>query len=211
MKCAIYGRVSTEHQDFGHQVEELRAYAVRQEWQAVEYLEKESARTGSNRPALTRLLADARLKKFEVVVVSKIDRFGRSLLEFIENIRSLDSLDIRFVAVDQAIDTDKRNPLAKMLMHLLAMFAEFELDMIHSRTVPGQERYRFLHAAGRVGPGRERQSRSGKNLPVGRPRKSVGAKGQAARLQAAGLSIRAIGRELGVGRSSVHRALHQET
>lgn len=205
-KCAIYGRVSTDHQDYAGQVEELRNYAARQGWTATEYLEKESAKSGSNRPVLAKLLADAKLRKFDAVVVWKIDRFGRSLLEFIENVRTLDSLEIRFIATQQVIDTDKRNPMTKMLMNLLAMFAEFELDMIHERTGPGLKRYIKLHAEGRVGVGRERQSRSGRNLPVGHPWKQF-PRAKAKQLRDAGMSFRRIGKELGVPFSTVHKAL----
>ncbi len=207
MKCAIYARVSTDSQDYSRQVEELKSYVARQGWECAEYLEKESAKTGSNRPVLTKLLADARLKKFEVVVVWKIDRFGRSLLEFIENLKTLYSLDIRFIAAGQGgIDTDKRSPFTKMLMHLLAMFAEFELDMIHERTGPGLQRYMKLHAEGRVGPNRERQSRSGRNLPVGRPCKEF-PRAAARRLRAEGLSYRRIEKELGIPFNTVRKKL----
>ncbi len=207
MTCAIYARVSTDSQDYSRQVEELRAYVARQGWECAEYLEKESAKIGSNRPVLAKLLADARLKKFEAVVVWKIDRFGRSLLEFISNLKTLYALDIRFIAAGQGgIDTDQRNPFTKMLMHLLAMFAEFELDMIHERTGPGLKRYMKLYEEGRVGSGRERQSRSGRNLPVGRPSNDF-PRATAKRLRDAGLSYRRIAKELAIPFNTVRKKL----
>lgn len=213
MRVAIYGRVSTEHQDYAGQVEALRAYVARQEnWEPIEYLEKESAKTGSNRPVLAKLLADAKLRKFDIVLVWKIDRFGRSLLEFIDNVKTLDGLGIRFIAEQQMIDTDKRSPIAKMLMHLLAMFAEFELDMILSRTGPGLERYIALHKAGRVGEGRERQSRSKKNLPVGRPWKDKGfRRARAIQLREQGMALRTIAKELGLPYSTMRKYLKEGT
>ena len=57
LRVAIYARVSTEKQDFAGQVEELRTYAQRAGWEATEYLEKESAKAGSKRPMLIKLLA----------------------------------------------------------------------------------------------------------------------------------------------------------
>ncbi len=206
LNAAIYGRVSTERQDYAIQVEGLRDYTARQGWAVTEYLEKESAKLGSNRPVLKTLLEDARLKKIECVVVYKIDRFGRSLLEFIQNVQTLDSLDIRFIATEQAIDTDKRNPLTKMLMNLLAMFAEFELDMIHERTEGGLHRYMDDFKKGKVGEHRARQSKSKRNLPVGRPR-NIFKRDKAEQLRAGGMSFRRIGKELGVPFNTVRKAL----
>lgn len=204
MQAAIYGRVSTTKQDYARQVEELRAYCGRQGWEVTEYLEKESAKSGSNRPVLTKMFADARLKKFGVVVVWKVDRFGRSVMEFSQNLQTLASLDVRFIATEQAIDTDKRNPLSKLLTNVLAIIAEFELDLIHERTEGGQKHYRELYAKGKIGY--ERHSKSGKDLPVGRPRK-IFHRGRAVELRAKGLSVRAIASELAVSRMSVQRAL----
>jgi putative DNA-invertase from lambdoid prophage Rac len=171
--AAIYARVSTEKQDYTGQIAELRDYARRNEWTVTEYFEKESAMVGSNRPVHKQLMADAAAKKFDVILVWKVDRFGRSLVEFIHNVLLLDGYGIRFVACAGGIDTDKRNPFAKMLMHLLAMFAEFEIDLIHELTGAGQKRYRELYARGAVGKDKPRQSRTGKNLPVGRPMKII--------------------------------------
>ena len=206
MTAAIYGRVSTVHQDYAHQVEELTAYAGRMGWTVLEYLEKESAKCGSNRPMLKKLQADAALGRFDVVLVWRIDRFGRSVVEFANNILALDALGVRFIACSQGIDTDQRNPLAKMLRNLLAMFAEFELDMIHERVQEGVDGYIKLHAAGKVGPGRQRRSKSGKDLPIGRPRK-IFARDKAQALRAAGTSWRAIEKELGVNASIIRRVL----
>src|SRR5580700_11338144 len=147
--AAIYGRVSTEHRDYAHQVEELREYCARFKWDVTEYLEKESAKPGSNRPVLAKLMADARLRKIDVVIVWKVDRFGRSLREFIDHVKTLDGLGVRFIATTQMIDTDQRNPFAKMTMHLLDSFADFELDLIRERTSLGQQAYRRDYALGK--------------------------------------------------------------
>ncbi len=213
MTGAIYGRVSTVKQDYQMQVEELRAYAGRMGWENVEYLEKESAKTGSNRPELKRLLADAALKKFDVVLVWKIDRFGRSVVEFAQNILALDALGVRFIACSQGIDTDQRNPLAKMLRNLLAMFAEFELDMIHERVQEGVDNYRRLYALGKVGAGKPRRSKSGRDLPHGgQPR--IFRRDLAAELRAGdpakgvkGMSWRQLEKKLGVPQSTIRNAL----
>jgi putative DNA-invertase from lambdoid prophage Rac len=205
MKAAIYARVSTEKQDYSGQIAELKAYAERDGWTILEYFEKESAKVGSNRPVHKQLMLDAEAHKFETILVWKIDRFGRSLVEIIQNILKLDSLGIRFVTLAGGIDTDKRNPFNKMLMHLLAMFSEFEIDMIHERTSDGQKRYRKLYEAGQVGLNKARQSKTKMNLPVGRPKK-IFHRGRIAELREQGMSWRKIAKELGAVQATVRRA-----
>jgi putative DNA-invertase from lambdoid prophage Rac len=187
MIAAIYAPVSTEKQDYTGQIADLKAFAKRNEWTVAEYFEKESAKVGSNRPVHKLLMADAAAKKFDVILVWKVDRFGRSLVEFIQNVILLDGYGIRFVACAGGLNTDKRNPCSKILMHLLAMLAKFESDRIHERTGEGQKRYRQLYARGKLGKGKPWQSSTGKNLPVGRPMK-VFARGRAVEMRAQGMS-----------------------
>jgi DNA invertase Pin-like site-specific DNA recombinase len=63
------------------------------------------------------------------VVVWKLDRWGRSLAHLVRSIQELSSLGICFVAVTQNIGSDESNPKARLLMHLMAAFAEFELEL----------------------------------------------------------------------------------
>src|ERR1035438_5303433 len=88
LRIAIYARVSTQDQHCELQLSELRAYCQRSGWaDVVEYVEKVSGKAGQKRPQLEQLLADARLKKIDVVLVWKIDRFGRSVQEFVERVQ----------------------------------------------------------------------------------------------------------------------------
>src|SRR5438270_13944317 len=83
------------------------------------------------------MMADARLRKFDVLLVWKLDRFGRSLQQLVTNIQTLDSLGIRFIAVTQGLDTDKQNPMSRLLLHMLGAFAEFERAIIVERVNGG--------------------------------------------------------------------------
>src|SRR5580692_671458 len=113
MTAAIYARVSTYDQNCDMQLTELRGYAARMGWQApIEYVETASGRRGSKRAVQEQLIADARLRKFDVVLVWKLDRLGRSLLDLISHVQTFDSLGIRFIATTQGIDTDKQNPMS---------------------------------------------------------------------------------------------------
>lgn len=209
MICAIYARVSREEQHTDNQLPELRAYAEREGWQVVEYVEHASGKEGGKRPVLSRLLSDALLKKFGAVVVWKIDRFGRSIKDFIANVQSLDAAGIRFICPFQGIDTDQRSPFSKMLMHILAIFAEFERDLIVDRVNAGLREYRRQYAAGKVGRGLVRESRSKLNRPCGRPKK-IFDRHVVTEMRGQGMSWRAIEKALGVKQSTIRLRL-QET
>ena len=99
----------------------------------------------------------------------KLDRFGCSLVDCLNNIRFLEGHGIRFVAVTQALDTDIQNPASRLLLHVLGAATEFERSLIRERAKAGRLRYQLDYNAGRVG--KTVYSKSRKNLPVGRPKR----------------------------------------
>lgn len=206
MIAAIYARVSTEDQNCGLQLTELGGYVERSGWTKLEYVEKASGKAGSKRPMLDKLLEDARLKKFDVVLVWKMDRFGRSLQHLIENVRKLETHGIRFIALTQNIDTDTKSPMGKFLMHIFGAFAEFERDLIVERVGAGLKEYQKEFAAGRVG--KDRHSKSGKDLPVGRPSKMF-RRDLVVRLRSEGQSWRVIEKKLGVPQSTLRLSMRK--
>jgi putative DNA-invertase from lambdoid prophage Rac len=82
-------------------------------------------------------MADAGLRRYDAVVVWKLDRWGRSLAHLVQSVQELSALGIRFVAVTQNVDTDESNPMARLLLHLMGAFAEFEREMIRERVKSG--------------------------------------------------------------------------
>lgn len=177
--AAIYARVSTQDQKCDLQLTELRAFAERSGWQVVEYVETASGKSGSKRPVLEKLLADARLRKFDIVTVWKMDRFGRSLQHLIENIRTLDQAGIRFIAPNQSIDTNNKSPMGKLIMHLMGAFAEFERDLIIERVKAG------------VAEARRQGKHCGRAPRIFR-------RDEAVELREQGLSFRAIAKKMGL-------------
>ena len=204
MNTAIYTRASTADQNAELQLREVRDYASRQGWQVVEAYHDVMSGAKSSRPALNRLMADARARKFGCLLVWKLDRFGRSLVDCLNNIRTLEESGIRFISVTQGLDTDIKNPASRFLLHVLGAAAEFERALIRERTQAGRLRYKQDYEAGRVGKGV--YSRSGRNLPPHRPRRIFDREAVAA-LRAQGLSIRAIAQRLGLGVGTVVRGL----
>lgn len=202
MTNAIYARVSTKDQHCEMQLSDLRGLAERSGWPKLEYVDMKSTR--KHRPELERLLRDAKQRKFDVVTVWKLDRFGRSVKELISNIELLDQAGVRFFC--PPIDTDKRNPASRLMLHILAAVAEFERDLINERMNEGRIEYARAHAAGEVGVGKSRESRSKQNLPPWRPKK-IFRRDEAARLRRLGWSWRAIAKQLQVSATTVREAL----
>src|SRR5689334_19446762 len=127
MNCAIYARVSTTDQNCEMQLRELREYAGRRGWTITEeYVDSGWSGVKASRPALDKLMADASQHRFDVLLVWKLDRFGRSVLNLVEGLNKLASYGVRFIATSQAIDTDQANPTSKLILWILAAVAEFE-------------------------------------------------------------------------------------
>lgn len=181
MNCALYARVSTTDQSCEMQVRELREFIFRRGWQSAgEYIDTGFSGAKASRPALDRLMADAAQRKFDCIVVYKIDRFGRSVLHLNQQLAALTSYGVRFIATSQSLDTDEKNPTSRLLLQILASVAEFEREMIRERTLSG---IKAAQAAGKI---------------VGRP-KRVFRRDEVVRLRDEdGLSWRAIGTKLGI-------------
>jgi DNA invertase Pin-like site-specific DNA recombinase len=89
-KAAIYARVSTQEQNCEMQVRELREYAVRRGWNvSAEYVDTGWSGTKASRPQLDQLMKDAALRRFDAVLVWKLDRFGRSVRNCLDGIEAL--------------------------------------------------------------------------------------------------------------------------
>ena len=197
---ALYARVSTSDQNCEQQLTALREYAEIRKWEvAGEYVDAGVSGKNTNRPEFQRLLADARAGNVESIAVWKIDRFSRSVLDLVTTIRELDSIGVRFISITQGIDTDQSNPASRLLVNLMGAFAEFERETIVERIRAGVDR-----TMADVRAGRKLTTRSGKNLPPGRPRK-VFDRAQVPLLRQQGLSCEAIGRRLGVSASLVQK------
>jgi DNA invertase Pin-like site-specific DNA recombinase len=204
MKVAIYARVSSKKQEYEMQLRDLHELALRNSWEPVEYLEKASGKSGRKRPVLEQLLTDAKARRFDIVLVWKIDRFGRSVRDFVQNVQVLDLAGVRFFSMTDGIDTDKRNPAATLLMHVMAAFAEFEATLIQERTAAGKAEYILDYDAGKIG--KDRHSKSGKDLAPYRPRR-IFARDRALELRVQNWSWGDIAAELGVPKSTIRSAL----
>lgn len=140
MKAAIYARVSTLDQQPENQLAELRRYVEARNWTAAEYVDHGVSGAKDRRPALDQLLAGARRRRFDVLVVWRLDRLGRNLRHLVTLIDELESLGIGFASLGEGIDTG--TPAGKLQLHILAALAEFERERIRERVLAGLSRAR---------------------------------------------------------------------
>lgn len=190
LRISTYHRVSTLDQDPSLAREELGT-AAKRIGRVVLAIEERGSGARNDRPGLQRLMAAARAGKIDAVVVWKLDRFGRSALDLLANIRTLDSAGVRFVATTQGIDIRPGgDAMSRLLLTVLAAVAEFERDLIRDRTRLGMAKAR---AAGKR---------------IGRPRALTdGQAERAKRLRAGGQSWSQIASAIGQPMSSVRRAV----
>ena len=138
VRCAIYTRVSTEEQakegySLAAQDERLRSHAKSQGWAVYKlYIDDGYSAASRNRPALKKLLFDASMGRFEVVLVYKIDRLSRSLKDLIDIVAELNQFDIGFKSCTELIDTTR--PEGRLMFHQFGSFAQYERELIGQRT-----------------------------------------------------------------------------
>lgn len=140
MRVALYARVSTADQSTENQLLELRRYADLRGWLATEYVDQGISGTRDSRPALDRLVRDAKRRRFDVLLVWRLDRLGRNLRHLILLIDELQALRVAFVSLQEGIDAT--TPAGRLQLHVLAAIAEFERARIVERVHAGLARAR---------------------------------------------------------------------
>ena len=140
VRVALYARVSTLNgQDPEMQLGELREYAVRRGWaQAGEYVDKGVSGSKDRRPALNRLMLDTKARRLDVVLVWKLDRFGRSLKYLVNTLAEFESVGVAFVSLRDNLDLSTST--GRLMFHVIAAMAEFERALIQERVRAGLRR-----------------------------------------------------------------------
>jgi DNA invertase Pin-like site-specific DNA recombinase len=186
-RVAIYARVSThDQQTLPMQLEAMRAYAERKGWQIALTVE-EVGSGAKTRPRREELLRAARRKEIDIIVVWRLDRWGRSLVDLIATLQELTALKVGFISLSEALDLT--TPSGRAFAGMLAVFAEFERDILRDRVKAGIAQARK------------------EGRPHGRPAKIVGKTQEIRDLARNGLSKSAIAKRLNIGRTSVRRLL----
>lgn len=142
-RVAIYARVSTKEQSTGAQVAQLTSYCQARGWpDAAVFRDEGISGVRDNRPELDRLRQRMAAGEFDTIVVSKMDRLGRSLGMILRLWDEADAAGVRVIVIDQGIDTS--TPAGRLQRNMLAALAEFERELILERTRAGIARARAL-------------------------------------------------------------------
>jgi DNA invertase Pin-like site-specific DNA recombinase len=140
VRAAIYARVSTLDQEPENQLQELRRYVDARSWTAQVYVDREVSGAKDKRPALDRLISDAKRRRFDVLVCWRLDRLGRNLRHLILLLDELAALGVAFVSLAEGIDAT--TPAGRLQLHVLGAIAEFERARLRERTIAGLARAR---------------------------------------------------------------------
>ena len=187
MRAALYARVSThDQQTLGLQADAMAAYIKDRGWALAKQVE-DIGSGAKDRPGRESLLRAARRREVDVVVVWRLDRWGRSVADLMATLRELTELGVGFVSLTEALDLT--TPSGRAMAGMLAIFAEFEREILRERVRAGIARARH-------------EGRS-----HGRPRTASLRADEVLRLKAERLSHSEIARRLGIGRTSVRRIL----
>jgi DNA invertase Pin-like site-specific DNA recombinase len=183
----LYARVSTlDQQTLPMQIRALRAFTRHQGWTITLQI-KDVGSGASERLQRDLLLKAARRRELDAILVWRLDRWGRSLADLVTTLKELTELGVGFISLTEALDLTTST--GRALAGLLAVFAEFERDILRERVKAGIAQAR----------------REGR--PHGRPPTARRKSKQVKRLSGRGLSKSAIARKLHIGRTSVRRIL----
>ena len=187
VRVGLYARVSTQDQQtLPMQNRAMREYAARRGW-TIAMQVKEVGSGAAQRQRREELLEAARRREIDVVVVWRLDRWGRSVTDLLATLQELEHLGVGFVSLTEALDLT--TPAGRAMAALLAVFAEFEREILSERVRAG-----LAHAR-----------QNGRRL--GRPITAALHANQVHKLHRSGVSKSAISRRLSIGRTSVRRIL----
>ncbi len=186
-RAALYARISTLNgQDPEMQLRELREYAARRGWKITdEYTDQGISGAEDSRPALNRLMADAHQRKFDAVLVWKLDRFGRSLRHLVNALAELEGCGVAFISLRDNLDLS--TPSGRLMFQIIGAMAEFERALIQERVRAGL------------------RNAQAKGIRLGRPRRAVDV-GKIVRLRAQERSWRDIADAMKLPLGTVFRA-----
>jgi len=187
VRVGLYARVSTQDQQtLPLQLRALRTYVKQRGWTIVHQIQDVGS-GASDRPQRDQLLQAARRRELDAILVWRLDRWGRSLVDLVLTLKELAALQVGFVSLTEALDLT--TPTGRALAGLLAVFAEFEREILRERVKAGIAQARK------------------EGRPHGRPPTARRQTSRVKRLYARGVSKAEIARPLRIGRTSVRRIL----
>jgi DNA invertase Pin-like site-specific DNA recombinase len=167
LRAGLYARVSTnDQQTLPMQLRALREYAARRGWSVISQV-KEVGSGASERQMRETLMDAARRRDVDVVLVWRLDRWGRSVTDLLATLQELEHLGVGFVSLTEALDLT--TPAGRAMAGLLAVFAEFEREILRERVRAGLAHARSQRQASGPSPYGGSSIRSGPQTPPYRP------------------------------------------
>lgn len=156
MKVAIYVRVSTEKQELRKQVDLCMKHCEMKGYEIFRIYKDIISGKSTSRPEFNQMLEDMRNYKFGAIVVTRLDRIGRSLQHLLSLFDEFGNKGIQFIAVTQNIDTT--TSAGKLQMQIMGAFAEFERNLISERTKEG---LKYAKNVGKRGKDKKQRKKRG--------------------------------------------------
>ncbi len=186
-RVGLYARVSTHDQKtLPMQMRAMREYAAKRGWEIAVQI-KEVGSGAVERELRGKVMAAARRREIDVVLVWRLDRWGRSLADLVVTLKELSELGVGFVSLTEALDLT--TPTGRAMAGLLSVFAEFEHEILRERIRAG------------IAEARLKGKHLGRPVTVGKQASQI------RKLYRGGVSKAEIARRLGIGRTSVRRIL----
>jgi DNA invertase Pin-like site-specific DNA recombinase len=150
MKVYGYARVSTRGQDYETQEDKIKTYCRLKDFELVDIFADKRSGKDMDRPALQEMLTRLETNPLEIkaIVVTKLDRIGRSIRDLIKFVDWCKSKNLDFVSIGDSIDTTTKE--GRLIFYIMSALAEFERELIMERTETGKKR--FLEKGGKFGP-----------------------------------------------------------
>lgn len=187
LRCAIYTRVSTKDQNCDRQIADLKVYADRCDYKIVSIFREIASGAKNDRQERKKIMAAARGRRIDVILVSEMTRWGRSTNDLISSLYDLQSWNVSLIA-QNGFQFDLATPHGKMIAGIMATLSEFERDLIRERVSSG------LAIAKENGKIFGRPAGKGKIIDMC---------DRINELRAQQMSVRAIAREVGLSKSSI--------
>jgi putative DNA-invertase from lambdoid prophage Rac len=190
LRVGLYARVSThDQQTLPLQILAMREYAERRGWTIAMQIEEFGSGV-KDRPARNEVLHAAMRREIDIVLVWKLDRWGRSLLDLVTTLKELHAVGVNFVSLNDSLDFT--TPSGQAMAGMLAVFAQYERDILRDRVKAGIAEAR----------------KNGK--PHGRPPTVIALADEASKMFLSGISKNQIAKRLRIGRTSVRRLIEHK-
>lgn len=186
-RAVIYARVSTHDQDCDRQLRDLHEYSQAIGLEIVQIFTETASGAKNDRAERQKVIELARKRCIEVVLVTEISRWGRSMVDLVLSLETLASYGVSIIC-QTGMQYDLTTPSGKLIAQIMSSMAEFERELLRERVRSGVAAAR---ARGKI---------------LGRPREDTRDRcAEVNRLRSTGLSERAIGKQLSIGKSTVNK------